>query len=90
MMDRYLAQYADEAFKAVLSDKELEQRLQDADALLHTPSNDLIDAAPDHIKAALQEVRDTRAKPFPERANAIRVAIEEILEEFARQTARNV
>ena len=85
MMDRYLAQQADEAFKALLTDNDLKARLDAAAACSSTPANALVETAPEEIRDALAEVEATRGDRFPERANAIRRAIQSILEEHACQ-----
>ena len=86
MMNRYLAQYADEAFKALLTEDDLKIRLDAADACLFTPERGLISAAPEEIRAVFAEVEQARGGNLRERANAIRRAIESILEEYACQT----
>jgi hypothetical protein len=86
MMDRYLAQCADEAFKALLTDDDLNTRLDAAAAALTTAGKALIETAPSEIREALAEVERTRGDTFPDRANAIRRAIESIREEHACQT----
>jgi hypothetical protein len=53
---------------------------------LHTPADALIETAPDEIREALAEVDRSQGDSLPERANAIRRAIESILEEFACQS----
>jgi molecular chaperone GrpE (heat shock protein) len=86
MMDRYLAQCADEAFKALLTDDDLKTRLDTASSQLSTPAKALIETAPSDVRHALAEVEKMRGENLRDRANAIRQAIESILEEHACQT----
>ena len=83
-MDRYLAQYADEALKALFTDEDLKTRLDAADALLHTPAEAHFDTAPQSVRDAIREVKDTRTAPLCDRATALRLAIVLILEQFGR------
>jgi hypothetical protein len=83
MMERYLAQCANEAFKAVLTDEDLQTRLGAAAMHLGIPSDSQVETASQEVRSALAEVKNTRSASLPERAGAVRLAIEQILEEFA-------
>ncbi len=89
MMDRYLAQCADEAFKALLTDEDLETRLNTAAMHLGIPNDSQVDTASQDVRSALADVRSNRNDPCPNRASAIRLAIEQILREFAVERSRS-
>jgi len=85
MMDRYLAQCADEAFKALLTDEDLETRLNTAAMHLGIPNDSQVDTASQDVRSALADVRSNRNDPCPNRASAI----EQILREFAVERSRS-
>lgn len=60
MMDRYLAQCADEAFKALLTDEDLETRLNTAAMHLGIPNDSQVDTASQDVRSALADVRSNR------------------------------
>src|SRR4029077_11308742 len=53
MMDRYLAQCADEAFKALLTDEDLETRLNTAAMHLGIPNDSQVDTASQDVMESL-------------------------------------
>src|SRR4029077_146177 len=71
MMDRYLAQCADEAFKALLTDEDLETRLNTAATHLGIRNDSQVDTASQDVRSALADVRSNRNDPCPNRASAI-------------------
>ena len=66
MMDRYLPQCADEAFKALLTDEDLETRLNTAAMHLGIPNDSQVDTASQDVRSALADGRSNRNDPLPE------------------------
>lgn len=88
-MDRYLAQKADDALKAMCGTGSHEERVRGALAHLGSIPVEQIEEAPDDVQAALRDGLDVRADELNgDAAERIAGAIRAILEEWGAQNSR--